>query len=383
MKLVYDFLFIAGIIFGCIYIYILCKSKDKALHKLILIAFFGLLVFTILESYASIHKIHFLLRVSFLPIQGVKLILAPLLLLYIQSLFLEDKKVLKSLKIHIVPYLVFVLFVSLPYLIGFMSQKYFVDYQILIHKYLPIKRFILNCYFLLYLYISFHTFYKFKKVLKCNYSHIEHNNFIWVRYLLIASLIVIVADLLFVVYQLLFGFLPWRTQSVTILFASFAVLYAAYYGIKQSKVLIPYFLIEDTTINSTKKEHITKQQQEEFSTLEQLLIQCMLQEKPYLDEELTLHKLASAMGITDKKLSKLLNQHIEISFYKFVNSYRIEEFKKLVCSASHAGYTIEGIAYEAGFKSKASFYRIFKNQTGQSPTDFKNQVLKDHSTDRK
>jgi AraC-like DNA-binding protein len=34
-------------------------------------------------------------------------------------------------------------------------------------------------------------------------------------------------------------------------------------------------------------------------------------------------------------------------------------------------YRIEAIAYDSGFKSKASFNRVFKNITGITPSEFK------------
>lgn len=374
MKLVYDFLFIIGILFSSFYIYILYKSKDQELPKTILIAFFGLLFFVLLDSYAFIHEITFLLRITFIPSQGAKLALAPLLLLYIQSLFLEDKKVIRNGSIHLIPFALFVILVSIPYEIADITKEYFVDYQNFIREYLHMKRLLFDIVFLVYLYVSFKTFYKFKQVLKCNYSHIEHNNFIWVRYLLIAPVIIIFIDLFFIVYQLNFGFLGGRSQNIIMLLISISICYGSYYGVKQSKVLVPYFLLENDTIITPNKESINEQQESEFLAQEKILMHYMEKEKPYLNEELTLNKLANGIDITDKKLSALLNQHIKISFYNFINSYRINEFKKLVASPAYTDYTIEGIANDCGFKSKASFYRLFKKETGQSPSAFKDSL---------
>jgi transcriptional regulator GlxA family with amidase domain len=148
----------------------------------------------------------------------------------------------------------------------------------------------------------------------------------------------------------------------------------AYYGIKQSKVLVPYFLLDKENVTGNKNRVLTDEQKDEFAKLELSLNKVMHEQKPFLDEELTLNKLASIMDVTDKKLSTLLNQHIDTAFYKFVNNFRLEEFKRRIQSNSYKDLTIEGIASDCGFKSKASFYRLFKKETAQSPSEFKSNL---------
>ena len=43
-------------------------------------------------------------------------------------------------------------------------------------------------------------------------------------------------------------------------------------------------------------------------------------DKPYLDEDLTLKKLADKIHVTDKQLSTLLNQYMNVSFYDLINN---------------------------------------------------------------
>ena len=113
-----------------------------------------------------------------------------------------------------------------------------------------------------------------------------------------------------------------------------AIIYAAYFGLKQSKVLVPYFLLEYENIDKSKKQSTDNNSITEFKTLEQKLKSIIVERKPYLDTELTLGKLAELTAISDKKLSALLNQHMNISFYDFVNGYRINAFKDLIKSGA-------------------------------------------------
>ncbi|MEW7280196.1 helix-turn-helix domain-containing protein [Aquimarina sp. 2201CG1-2-11] len=274
---------------------------------------------------------------------------------------------MKKNTILFIPYIVFLLCISLPYAIARLFDGYFVDYIYIIENYNQYLRLSQGIILLVFMSFGFIQFLKFKKILKCNYSTIEHNNFIWVRYLLLSVIIIISIDLLMAISQLLFDALPIRSQNISMALIAIALIYGAYFGINQTKVLVPYFLLEKEshTQNATNKT-IDKLKETEFIDLKISLLAYIQNEKPYLDEELTLNKLAKAIKTTDKKLSFLLNQYMKTTFYSFINSYRVDEFKEYIASSSYKEYTIEAIAYECGFKSKASFYRLFKQETGLS-----------------
>lgn len=114
---------------------------------------------------------------------------------------------------------------------------------------------------------------------------------------------------------------------------------------------------------------------EEASQLIQSLEEVMHYERPYLREDLTLIELAELLPSTQKKLSVLLNTYLDTNFYDYVNKYRVTAFKSLVKNVDYSKYSTLGMASECGFKSKSSFYRIFKKETGQSPGEYKKQVL--------
>jgi len=91
--------------------------------------------------------------------------------------------------------------------------------------------------------------------------------------------------------------------------------------------------------------------------------------KLYLDDKLTLTRLSVLTGLSKHHLSEVLNRHAGKNFYEFINGYRID----FVCKRleEKTEQTILDIALEAGFSSKSTFNAIFKQFTGQTPTQYR------------
>ena len=97
------------------------------------------------------------------------------------------------------------------------------------------------------------------------------------------------------------------------------------------------------------------------------LKKAMEEERLFLDPELSLHKLVDHLGIDQKTVSHVLNQHLQQSFNHFVNSYRINEVKQRLREQVDEHLTLTGIAFECGFNSQATFQRTFKQFTQMTP----------------
>ncbi len=93
-------------------------------------------------------------------------------------------------------------------------------------------------------------------------------------------------------------------------------------------------------------------------------------EKPYLNPELSLQELADNVEVKRHHLSNVINQKHNKNFYEFINQYRIEEVKALMVDPKNRNYKLISLAYDAGFNSKASFNRIFKQMTNMTPSQF-------------
>jgi AraC-like DNA-binding protein/uncharacterized membrane protein len=111
---------------------------------------------------------------------------------------------------------------------------------------------------------------------------------------------------------------------------------------------------------------------EDITAMRQQIEDYMLKNKPYTNPRLSLSELAGKVKLPQHTLSRVINDGFEKNFFDFINSYRIDEFKKRVDNPKFKNYTLLSIAYEVGFNSKTAFNRSFKKITGQTPRDYYN-----------
>ncbi len=95
------------------------------------------------------------------------------------------------------------------------------------------------------------------------------------------------------------------------------------------------------------------------------------EKEPFTNHDLTLEILAEQLQLPINRLSAVINRGLNKNFYDLINEHRVNKSKKLLREMVHNN-TIEYIAYESGFNSRASFYRAFKKHTGHTPTQFLN-----------
>ncbi len=94
----------------------------------------------------------------------------------------------------------------------------------------------------------------------------------------------------------------------------------------------------------------------------------MRQQELHSDPELTLDRLADAVGLTPQQVSQALNQQLGLTFYRYVNQQRVAAAKRLLAETD---LNVLDAAMQAGFATKATFNKTFKAETGQTPTQFR------------
>lgn len=89
-------------------------------------------------------------------------------------------------------------------------------------------------------------------------------------------------------------------------------------------------------------------------------------------EELRLADVAKAVNTSTFYFCKMFRKVTGLNFTDYVSRVRIEKSKNLLLNPN---LRISEIAYEVGFQSLTHFNRVFKRLLGQSPTEYREQLM--------
>ncbi len=104
--------------------------------------------------------------------------------------------------------------------------------------------------------------------------------------------------------------------------------------------------------------------------MHQELKRLMIEDAIYKKSDLSITDLSSKLDVHPNYLSQVINEKEGVNFYDFVNTYRIEEFKRLISIPKNRHLTLLSLAFDCGFNSKSSFNRYFKKATGKTPSEY-------------
>ncbi|MEK9196754.1 helix-turn-helix transcriptional regulator [Ureibacillus sp. FSL E2-3493] len=87
-------------------------------------------------------------------------------------------------------------------------------------------------------------------------------------------------------------------------------------------------------------------------------------------EPITIQEIASQLGIERRRFAYLFERHTGLSPIQYLTEIRIRRAKVLLQS----GYSVAEVAEKVGYVDHFYFSRVFKKQTGMSPSKFKNSI---------
>lgn len=167
-------------------------------------------------------------------------------------------------------------------------------------------------------------------------------------------------------------FSPEWDYAISFTMAAF-IAFVAIFAYIQPPIFQGYKLQEVAEIFVSPKYENTQLSAILVQELNGKLTQLMQSENLYLENDLGLEKLAQKVGTNKHILSQFLNEHLQLSFFEYINRLRIGAAKCLLSTTSKQELTIIEIAYQVGFNNKVSFNQAFKKVTGLTPTEFRNK----------
>jgi len=204
------------------------------------------------------------------------------------------------------------------------------------------------------------------------YSEFEHKTMGWIKTIVYIFLgfhmFWLLEDLIVFKFESLLVYFAFVSQLLTL----FTIIWIGHFGFTQPEIFnTMHFqnLLENSGGTESENEN-SAFDSELFQSIEETI----LNEKLFVNAELNLRMLSDQLHIKEKELSRLINQNTDANFYAFINSLRLEEFKRLLKSEKSEQLSILGLAMEAGFKSKSSFYEFFKKSEGITPNQYKQSL---------
>lgn len=218
---------------------------------------------------------------------------------------------------------------------------------------------------IIYLIFSFRLVKSYQRSLLHNISYTERIDLRWVNQFILITAASFILILIFVIAGMVVGgkFAPleWTEPRAFILLIYSGVLYwLSISGFKQAQ-----------THRIIDLEETNEQNYNEGSEVIQKLNAAIEANTLYRNPELSLSDLSKSADISERVISNAINKELGKNFFQFINEYRVEEMKERLKDPNKDHLKILSLAFDAGFNSKASFNRVFKSYTGQTPKEYK------------
>lgn len=364
-------LIISAVALGLFFVALLSTKNKKTKADYLLIFWLLVLVYQLIAYYAESGELYYTnvlaeFSGAFVFLQG------PVLLAYTLSIYKETPAWQKAF-IHLVPFALNLLLI--PILVAY--NHYTIDITLFFLKIASMVT---------YLAIALKSLNTYSKLSEDIYSTVEPNQTLWLKILMLGILAITVTGAIsLILTELNLINIGLGGELLVPALLSILIFVLGFYGLRQTSIFLDNVPSAKTNNDSdvvpkatspTYKYHKTGLKTDE-SKLKFAQLQTYMQaQKPYLDSELTLPKLASEMQIPANQLSQVINQNTGQNFHLFINNFRVSEVMLELQQGKHQTQTLLSIAYAAGFSSKTSFNRIFKQVTGLTPTTYIQQTEK-------
>ena len=249
---------------------------------------------------------------------------------------------------------------------------------------------------------AFRILQNHKKELADFYSDLDNKSFTWLKSIVGLNILIHILSISTFIFDLShIAIVEYSIDGLALGLTVFMIFWITYNGFSQPEIFKqPLFLATENNLNfrisnlavapatilvkeiqkSNELNELRDKQEpiiadkdfQQFNKIKEKI----QEEEFFTNPKLNLRSLSEAVGLKEKELSRLINDCGKVNFYRFINEYRIEKFKQLVQSSNTHHFTLLGLASEAGFSSKSTFYVAFKKLEGMTPKQYEKSIKK-------
>lgn len=295
-----------------------------------------------------------------------------LLYLYVKSVLRNTKVFNKWELMHLIPVLIHFIELTPFYLLPSKAKKESLSLYILHPEKtseMSIFLFSMNThlyfkgvFWMFYLFITFRLLFTFKKE---NASWITKNTHIW--FWVIRLTVINASSLLLYIIGFIFidSFILTKALALPNLFLVLASVIVLMFS---PKVLYGYKShIPSKKISKLKSFELTSVKIEEYKKKIELLIN---DKNVYLIKNYSIKDMSNDLDIPVHHLSIVINNELSTNYASYINKCRINYIIEHRYDKEWINFSYEGMAKEAGFNSRNSFYKAFKKATGLTPSKY-------------
>jgi|GEM_PF-670413 len=391
----FEVIILIGITQGLFISILIWSGKNQPVSKRILslvLTVFSLLCLRIMILTTGLWQAP-VLRYFPLPFE---LAIAPLFWLYIVSLVDPRFSFKRSMLLHFIPFGISLVYSVIVYCMVLPKEsnieKDAVANQLLFNDVKRGEDYLCILSSIVYWSLGLRLIIRYRRWLSANISNTDFPTYAWLKNIALLMGFVIVLLSTDIVLDAVFNFGFYRFTHWKFFFVYCAAL-IYYLGFRGSQLQGKAAFIKtdqvDTSIStidpvdagtgvfnaeavdappfSEKQQRLTS---EKAAEMEKAIRDAMETDLLYLDPNLNLEKLAKFVRAAPAAVSYVINLRFKKTFRSLVNEYRVARVKARLSDRRSGQFSILGIAYDCGFNSEASFYRIFKLVAGVSPTEY-------------
>ena len=339
-------------------------------------------------------KSPFWLAVFYNHFTPLMLLLGPFLFFYVRGTLDDTTRLKKSDVFHFIPALIHLIGI-VPYSLQSFSEKTQIASRIIenVDAILDINtnffynttvNFIIRPVLLL-LYIFFCMYLIWKRFSVSNFDNNipKRQLIISLRWLmiLIMSLFFIVVEFLIITFNsiqhkpsvgLVNSYPLYILSGVAYCIMSFSLLLFPniLYGLPKRLVLKKESVKKQKATLEIQAEVLEQIEDDPFLELSESIKVYLEKEKPFLNADFSISDIALAMKVPQNHVAYCIKSIMLTKFATLKSDLRIDYAVKLLSGNLNDSFTIEGIAQQSGFKTRASFYSAFKERVGITPSEF-------------